>query len=139
MKYGKRNSIPIVLASAFLLLSIGFCLGRSGLPGGLNVVTERTPAVQESSAQESVSQAPSVRSADAVQFPLDLNTATAEDLTALPGIGEVLAGRIVAYREANGAFTSVDELLKVDGIGEKRVEAIRDYITLEENDENTGR
>ena len=61
---------------------------------------------------------------------LDLNKATAEELMTLPGIGEVLAGRIVAYREAHGGFSSIDELAQVEGIGEKRIDAIRDYVTL---------
>lgn len=144
MKQRKWNTIAILLTAAFLLLSAGFCVGRNTLPDGLCALTAHTPttretAAQEESAQESSAQTPSSQGAADIQFPLDLNTATAEELTALPGIGEVLAGRIVAYREANGAFTSVEELLQVDGIGEKRFEAIRDYITLEESDENSGR
>lgn len=144
MKQRKWNIIPILLTAAFLLLSAGFCVGRNTLPGGLYALTARTPTTQESTAQEestqeSAAQTPSSQGTADIQFPLDLNSATAEELTALPGIGEVLAGRIVAYREANGVFTSVEELLQVDGIGEKRFEAIRDYITLEESDENSGR
>lgn len=50
--------------------------------------------------------------------PLDLNTATATELDALPGVGPVLASRIVEWREANGRFSTVDELLEVSGIGE---------------------
>jgi competence protein ComEA len=49
--------------------------------------------------------------------PLDLNTASAEDLDGLPGIGPVLADRIVAWRDEHGRFSSVDELLVVPGIG----------------------
>lgn len=144
MKQRKWNIIPILLTAAFLLLSAGFCVGRNTLPDGLCALTAHTPITQETAAQEesaqgSSAQTPSSQGTADIQFPLDLNTATAEELTALPGIGEVLAGRIVAYREANGAFTSVEELLQVDGIGEKRFEAIRDYITLEESDENSGR
>ena len=144
MKQRKWNIILILLTAAFLLLSAGFCAGRTRRPNALSAVTARAPSVQEtvaqeSSAQESSALTPTTQVAAEVSFPLDLNTATAEELTALPGIGEVLAGRIVAYREEVGAFTSVEELLQVDGIGEKRFEAIRDYITLEENDENSGR
>ena len=50
----------------------------------------------------------------------------------LPGIGEGLAGRIVRYREANGAFESVEALTEVSGIGEKKLEELRDYITVNE-------
>ena len=49
--------------------------------------------------------------------PLDLNTATEAELDGLPGVGPVLAGRIVAWRDDHGAFTAVEELLEVSGIG----------------------
>jgi competence protein ComEA len=61
--------------------------------------------------------------------PLDLNTATAEQLDTLPGVGEVTAGRIVAYRSAH-PFTSVDELLEVPGIGQRRFEQLKDLVTV---------
>ncbi|MEN3001007.1 MAG: helix-hairpin-helix domain-containing protein [Armatimonadota bacterium] len=64
------------------------------------------------------------------RFPLDLNRATAEELEALPGIGPVLAARIVEYRQQRGRFQSVDELLDVHGIGPKRLEQIRPYVTV---------
>ncbi len=62
---------------------------------------------------------------------LNLNTATAEELEALPGIGPVLARRIVAYREQNGPFRSVDELLNVKGIGPAVLEKLRPYVYVE--------
>ncbi|HIQ67031.1 MAG TPA: helix-hairpin-helix domain-containing protein [Candidatus Faecousia intestinavium] len=68
--------------------------------------------------------------AEEVSFPLDINQADSEALQALPGIGEVLAGRIIAYRDENGPFSSPDQLMNVEGIGEKRLEAILDYITI---------
>jgi competence protein ComEA len=61
--------------------------------------------------------------------PLDLNTATAEQLDTLPGVGEVTAGRIVAYRTAH-PFTSVDELLEVPGIGQRRFDQLKDLVTV---------
>lgn len=63
---------------------------------------------------------------------LNVNTASESDLIALPGIGDVLARRIVEYREENGAFSSVDDLRCVDGIGEKKLDGIRDYVTVED-------
>lgn len=62
--------------------------------------------------------------------PIDLNTASIADLDQLPGIGEVLAGRIVEYREANGPFTSVDQLSNVDGISPRLVDEIRPFVTV---------
>lgn len=52
---------------------------------------------------------------------LELNTATAQDLEALPGIGPVLAGRIVQHRETHGPYKSLDDLLAVPGIGKKKL------------------
>jgi competence protein ComEA len=62
--------------------------------------------------------------------PVDLNAAGAGDLEAVPGIGKSLAARIVAFREKNGAFKSVDDLLKVQGIGEKSLERLRPFLTV---------
>lgn len=59
---------------------------------------------------------------------IDINTADQATLMTLPGIGETLSKRIIDYRNANGPFGSVSELLNVSGIGEKRLSAILDYI-----------
>ena len=64
--------------------------------------------------------------------PLDLNTATAEELAALPGIGPELAGRIVAYREEHGGFGSMEEIMEVSGIGEGKFAALEGRITVED-------
>ena len=61
---------------------------------------------------------------------LDLNTATEAELRALPGIGEAKAAAIVAYREAHGGFSSVEELLQVKGIGEKILAGLRDHVCI---------
>lgn len=62
---------------------------------------------------------------------LNLNTATAAELRRLPGIGDVLAERIVAYRGANGGFASIEELTRVVGIGKMKLDAIRERIRVE--------
>jgi competence protein ComEA len=67
--------------------------------------------------------------AGAPSAPLDLNTATVEQLDTLPGVGEVTAGRIVAYRTAH-PFTAVDELLEVPGIGQRRYDQLKDLVTV---------
>jgi competence protein ComEA len=61
---------------------------------------------------------------------LDLNTATVEQLDGLPGVGPVTAAAIVAWREANGKFTSVDQLADVDGIGPARLDKLRPLVRV---------
>ena len=68
---------------------------------------------------------------EAVEVTLvDLNTAEAEELATLPGIGEGLAKRIVDYRTEHGPFEGPEGLMEVSGIGEKKLEELRDYITV---------
>lgn len=61
---------------------------------------------------------------------IDINRATTKELERLPGIGPQIAGRIVAYREKNGAFKRVDDIIKVKGIGPKTLERLRSHLTM---------
>ena len=67
---------------------------------------------------------------DAPGSALDLNRSTAIELTRLPGIGAVLARRIVDAREADGPFSSVDELRRVPGVSARRLEQVRALVTI---------
>jgi comEA protein len=62
---------------------------------------------------------------------ININSAYTGDLQMLPGIGEVMAERIIDYREQKGPFKNTEEIKKVKGIGDKKFEQIRDYITVE--------
>jgi competence protein ComEA len=62
--------------------------------------------------------------------PVDINTAGSAELESVPGIGKSLAQRILTFREKNGAFASVDDLLKVQGIGEKSLQKLRPYLVV---------
>jgi competence ComEA-like helix-hairpin-helix protein len=61
---------------------------------------------------------------------INVNTATKSELTLLPGIGDAYAERIILYREDYGPFTSPEELLNISGIGARRLEQIKPYITF---------
>lgn len=62
--------------------------------------------------------------------PIDINTADAAALQTLSGIGETKAAAIIAHREANGPFATVDDLQNVKGIGEKTLEKLKEHITV---------
>jgi competence protein ComEA len=91
------------------------------------------PAIMGSSVspglRPAATDAPSIPGGTAApEGPVDLNSATLEQLDALPGIGPVTAAAIVAWRDANGRFTSVDQLGDVDGIGPARLDKLRNRV-----------
>ncbi|GAV25459.1 hypothetical protein ciss_13920 [Carboxydothermus islandicus] len=61
---------------------------------------------------------------------LNINTASAEELDKLPGVGPATAAKIIEYREQNGPFVTIEDLKKVKGIGDKKFETLKDYITV---------
>jgi competence protein ComEA len=64
------------------------------------------------------------------QGQIDLNTATAAELQRIPGIGPSMAERLIAYRQENGGFHSVEDLLQVSGIGEKKYEKMKSFVKV---------
>lgn len=121
----------------------GFFLGRNTMAGPVRVVVRNAAQVvqpvQESGTRTAPSSPGHAVEADAQgAFPVNINTATAEELQALPGIGKTRAEAIVAYREEHGPFTYVEDLRGVNGIGEGILAKITNYITVGEqsNGEN---
>ena len=64
---------------------------------------------------------------------LDINSATVEELMQLPQVGKVTANKIVEYRAANGAFKNIEDIVKVKGIGEKKLTLIKPHIYVKNN------
>lgn len=125
----KQPIYLLFLAGAlFAGITLGFFLGRNLTRG--DVMVSLPESMYTEPTQASTAASVETTGAEEVSFPLDINQADSEALQALPGIGEVLAGRIIAYRDENGPFSSPDQLMSVEGIGEKRLEAILDYITI---------
>jgi competence protein ComEA len=90
-------------------------------------------AVQvQAAAQQAASQPRGSRAAakPAVSGPININVASASDLEALPGIGAKTAARIVEYRQKNGPFKKVEELMNVRGVGEKNFLKLKPQLTV---------
>lgn len=107
---------------------------RRADPAGVNLAREVTDGEQlhvprrgEADESPSTSGSASGSSADG---RIDINTADPAALETLPRIGPTLAARIIEWREQNGRFTSVDDLLAVPGIGEKLLEGLRDAVRV---------
>lgn len=121
-KFGAIHIVLLVLTAAFLL-SLAWLTLRGDAPAeetdDYSVSVERNVPVEELTP---------------MREPININTATAEELQQLPGIGPVLAQAIVDYREEHGPFGSVDELLQISGIGQTKLDNIQNNITVgEEN------
>jgi len=125
-----------VQAAGGALPDVGFGslnLARKVADGELIVVGEASQSEAASSAAPSTTASganpPGHSSAGASGALLDLNTATVTALDALPDVGPVIAQRIVAYRTAHGRFGSVQELRKVDGIGDAKFARLKPLVT----------
>ena len=128
-----RRLLYPALTLCFLLGMTGFFLGRRSVDGIL--LTTQHPASTEAQSRSLPTSSPEAPPTETGR--VDLNRAGLEELMTLPGIGEVRAQRILAYREANGPFRQAAELMNVSGIGEGIFEKLRDYVYVEDSNENT--
>ena len=123
----QRLSLLAILTVLFFSFTLGFFLGRNYNHSDIQVsVPSRLRETPTPAAQVPVSANPT---APGIVFPININAAGETEFLALPGIGDVLAQRILTYREEHGSFSNVEELMNVEGIGEKRMEEMLDLIT----------
>lgn len=120
--------ILVVLTLAFAAFTAGLYLGRSS--DAAPVTVSVSPAMQTLPPETTQPAAAPTEETEGIRFPIHINLAGKEEFMALPGIGEVLAQRIVDYREEHGPFGSVEELMNVEGIGKKRMEEMLELIMI---------
>ena len=118
MKNGGR--VMLLICTISLALVIGIFIGRnlnSGYVSLQEAKIERTlPETEQAESRK--------------DYRLDINTASKVQLMELPGIGEMIAERIIDYRSQHGFFTSTDDLLNIEGIGEKKLLQIEAFIKI---------
>ena len=122
----KHFGILVFVSACLMCLAFlgGMYLGRNLTGSGILISTSPT------NIQSTIVYVPATDASSPVCGLIDINSATLSELQLLPGIGPSLAQRILDYRQINGRFSSVADLTKVNGIGQKRLEAILDYITV---------
>ena len=119
----KLLAVLPVLTALFVGLTLGLYLGRN--PAGssvtVSIAEQQTATISYADSQSSEQHDP---------LSVKINTADAYELAQLPGIGEVLARRIIDYRRIHGDFTALEQLTNVEGIGQGKLEAILEQITI---------
>lgn len=119
-----KSEIFIVALAAVFLAALGLMYQREmAVAAGADYTITTQRQAKEPVTPE--------RKEPAEPVKVNINTAGAEELQTLTGIGPVLAERIIAYREEHGPFRSVEDLLEVKGIGEATLEKLRDDVTVE--------
>jgi len=134
-----KKWLSVVVMVAFLIGTAGISLSADqqapAQPASPAAPPAAAPTAPKEMKKEEKAAAPAkvtkkAKAAEAAT-PININTATEKELQKLPGIGKVLAKRIVEYRTQNGPFSAPEDLMKVKGITKKRFEALKSHITVQ--------
>lgn len=128
MKLSKAEIISIIITVLFMFSAAAVTLNKQD-SASVTVRFEHIVSASENGYAPAAISNPSKQENVPID-PVNINTATNEELCELPGIGEVLAGRIVAYRTEHGEFKRIDEIMNVSGIGTGKFEKIKNSIMI---------
>lgn len=117
----KATIIMVIITSVFICTILGIFIGRMTTDGSITVHTGMSVRTETINEEETT---PSGL--------ININTASAEQMQELPGIGASMAEEIINYREQNGPFESKRDLLKVKGIGQKTYDELKNMITVKD-------
>lgn len=131
MKISRLEALTLLLCACFAAFALGWFL-RGGSAGPVRIDIQRQTAAAQTAAPPSAGVPPEGADKPLPEGKINVNTASAEELQTLPGIGEKRAADIVDYRARNGPFRIPEDLTKVKGIGEGILEGLLDYITVGE-------
>lgn len=122
MALSKAEKAAAALCAALVIFFAGRFSVNADRAGYYEITTERFPS-------DTVTAAPT-RAAFVPDTLVDLNAATLDDLTGLPGIGAAKAQAILDYRQAHGPFSRIEDIMKVKGIGEGIFQQLESYVTV---------
>lgn len=128
MKIKRFELIILAITLSFAAFTIGFFVGRKTVSGSFTVETQNVISTAYTSEQQSED---TEKYQDELSELININTAAAEDLITLPGIGDVIAQRIIDYRNEHGNFETIEDIMNVSGIGASTYDKISSLITVE--------
>ena len=128
MRIQNKTALLLALAALTAVFAVGFFLGRRTVPFEISAQVQRNDIPEQAPEAEQ----PQTDEAQEESRPIDLNTATKNDLMTLPRIGEKTAQKILDYRAKYGKFSAIEQLMDVEGIGEATFEGLKDMVTVEE-------
>ncbi|MBD3182669.1 hypothetical protein GF312_10275 [Candidatus Poribacteria bacterium] len=123
--------VKILEPGVFLSFSTGMPVSISGSKYKL---IENTSSQPDGKIEEDSKNSPG-----SIDDRININTASKDELESLPRIGPVLAGRIIDYRNEYGLFACIEEIINIHGIGDKTLEKLRNFITVENQSTNQGK
>ena len=120
-----------VMQYSLILVSLAFVIFIAGIFWGRNTDFSLSSLESDRSKLETIPESAIIYSDEIyINGKMNINAAGKEDLCLLPGIGETIAERIIAYRVENGPYADIEDLLLVEGIGTAKLSKIEDYVTI---------